>query len=149
MEEKRMRDFLKGRLRDNYVSSRIEKMNMPVLAKDMCVVVKKQIVVCQVKDEAKAMFSLWRYATNELPILFISTKRNTPSLLKDMFAEVFGFSLDNLDLSASAAFKGIGSFLDDFSDAKIYINDSAKTLNEKSIFDLIMSYDIKVAVTDS
>lgn len=149
MEEKEMIDFLKERLRDNHVSSKIEKKDIPVLAKDMCVVLKKRLVVCQVKDEARAMFSLWRYATNELPILFISTKRNTSSLLKDMFAEVFGFRLEDLDISASAAFKGLGTFIDDFSNAKIYINDSAKSLDEKCIFDLIMSYDINVVVTDS
>lgn len=101
------------------------------------------------KDEAKAMFSLWRYASKEMPVLFISTKRNAATLLKKMIEEVFGINIDDIDMRKSSSFAGFGSFLDDFSKKKIYINDSTQKLDEKSIKDMIITYDIKVIVTDS
>lgn len=149
MEENVMIDLLKERLSDNFVSRNIENMNIPVVLKDMCVVLKKRVVVCRVKDEAKAMFSLWRYASREMPVLFISTKRNTATLLKKMIEEVFGINIDDIDMRKSSSFAGFGSFLDDFSKKKIYINDSTQKLDDKSIKDMIITYDIKVIVTDS
>ena len=148
MEERGMIDFLKERLSDNYVSTNVENMNIPVVTNELCVVLKKRVVVCHVNDEAKAMFTLWRFATDELPCLFISSKRNTLTLLKDTFEEIFGMSIDDIDMSKSASLAGFGSFLDDFSKKKIYINDSTKNLDDKSIKDMIVTYDIKVIVAD-
>ena len=144
-----MLDLLKERLSDNFVSRNSENMNIPVVLKDMCVVLKKRVLICQVKDEAKAMFSLWRYASKEMPVLFISTKRNTATLLKKMIVEVFGINIDDIEMRKSSSFAGFGSFLDDFSKKKIYINDSTQKVDEKSIKDMIITYDIKVIVTDS
>ena len=144
-----MIDLLQERLSDNYVSTNVEDMKIPVVTDELCVVLKKRVIVCHVNDEAKAMFALWRLVTNEFPCLFISTKRNTPTLLKDMFEEVIGTSIENIDLRKSSSLAGFGSFLDDFSKKKIYINDSAKRLNDKSIKDMIVTYDIKVVVADS
>lgn len=144
-----MIDLLNERLSDNFVSRNIENMNIPVVLKDMCVVLKKRVVVYRVKDEAKAMFSLWRYASREMPVLFISTKRNTATLLKKMIEEVFGINIDSIDMRKSSSFAGFGSFLDDFSKKKIYINDSTQKLDDKSIKDMIITYEIKVIVTDS
>lgn len=149
MKEKEMIDLLQERLSDNYVSTNVEDMKIPVVTDELCVVLKKRVIVCHVNDEAKAMFALWRFVTNEFPCLFISTKRNTPTLLKDMFEEVIGTSIENIDLRKSSSLAGFGSFLDDFSKKKIYINDSAKRLNDKSIKDMIVTYDIKVVVADS
>ena len=144
-----MLDLLKERLSDNFVSRNSENMNIPVVLKDMCVVLKKRVLICQVKDEAKAMFSLWRYASKEMPVLFISTKRNTATLLKKVIEEVFGINIDDIEMRKSSSFAGFGSFLDDFSEKKIYINDSTQKLDEKSIKDMIITYDIRVIVTDS
>lgn len=149
MEENVMIDLLKERLSDNYVSGNIEKLNIPVVLEDMCVVLKKRVVVCRVEDEAKAMFSLWRYASKEMPILFISTNWNTTTLLKKMIEEVFGINIDDIDMRKSSSFAAFGSFLDDFSKKKIYINDSTKNLDNKSIKDMIVTYDFKVIITDS
>ena len=149
MKEKGMIDFLKERLSENYVSTNVEKMNIPVVTDELCIVLKKRVVVCHVNDEAKAMFALWRYATDELPCLFMSTKRNTPTLLKDTFEEVFGMRIDDIDMRKSASFAGFGSFLDDFSKMKIYVNDSSRNINDQSIKDMIVSYDLTLIVTDS
>lgn len=144
-----MLDLLKERLSDNFVSRNSENMNIPVVLKDMCVVLKKRVLICQVKDEAKAMFSLWRYASKEMPVLFISTKRNTATLLKKVIEEAFGINIDDIEMRKSSSFAGFGSFLDDFSKKKIYINDSTQKVDEKSIKDMIITYDIKVIITDS
>lgn len=149
MEEKGMIDLLQERLSDNCVSINVKNMNIPVVTDELCSVLKKRVVVCHVNDEAKAMFTLWRYVTDELPCLFMSTKRNTPTLLKDTFEEVFGMSIDDIDMRKSASLAGFGSFLDDFSKMKIYINDSSKNIDDQSVKDMIVSYDIKVIVTDS
>ena len=140
--------FLKVRLKDNYVTSKVEIMNIPVMSKDMCVILKKKVVTCNVNDEAMALTALWRFATEEIPCLFVSTRRNTPTLLKDMFEEVFGLSIDDIDLRKSSSLAGFGSFLDDFSKMKIYINDSTKSIDDKCIKDMIAVYDIKLIVTD-
>ena len=68
--------------------------------------------------------------------------------LKDMFEEVFGLSIDDIDLRKSSSLAGFGSFLDDFSKMKIYINDSTKSIDDKCIKDMIAVYDIKLIVTD-
>lgn len=149
MEEKGMIDLLQERLSDNCVSINVKNMNIPVVTDELCSVLKKRVVVCHVNDEAKAMFTLWKYVTDELPCLFMSTKRNTPTLLKDTFEEVFGMSIDDIDMRKSASLAGCGSFLDDFSKMKIYINDSSKNIDDQSVKDMIVSYDIKVIVTDS
>lgn len=141
--------FLKERLRENYVTSKVEKLNIPVISKDMCVVLKKTVVTCNVNDEAMALTALWRFATEDISCLFVSTRRNTPTFLKDMFEEVFDLSIDDIDLRKSSSLAGFDSFLDDFSKKKIYINDSAKKLDDKSIKDMIVTYDIKVVVADS
>ena len=144
-----MIDFLKERLSNNNVSCNVNNMDIPVVMEDMSVVLKKRPVVCRVEDEAKAMFSLWRYASKEMPILFVSTKRNTATLMKNMFEEVFGLNVGDIDLTKSASFAGFGSFLDEFSKKKIYISDSTNNLDDKSIKDMILTYDIQVIVTDS
>ena len=74
MKEKEMIDLLQERLSDNYVSTNVEDMKIPVVTDELCVVLKKRVIVCHVNDEAKAMFALWRFVTNEFPCLFISTK---------------------------------------------------------------------------
>ena len=149
MEEREIIDLLKKRLQDNYISTAVEDMNIPVVTDKLCIVLKKRIVVCHVNDESKAMFALWRFATDELPCLFISSKRNTPTLLKDTFEEVFGISIDDIDMRKSASFAGVVSFLDDFSKTKIYVNDSSKNIDDQSVKDVIVSNDIKLIVMDS
>lgn len=149
MEEKGIIDLLQERLSDNCVSINVKNMNIPVVTDKLCIVLKKRVVVCHVNDEAKAMFTLWRYATDELPCLFMTTKRNTPTLLKETFEEVFGISIDDIDMRKSASFAGFDFFLDDFSKMKIYINDSSKNIDDQSVKDMIVSYDIKLIVTDS
>ena len=148
MEESVLIDFLKERLGNNFLSAKVEKMSIPVSTNGMCVVLKQKVVICHVKDEAKALNSLWRFATDGLPMLFVTYQRSAPLLLKDMYAEVFGSSVDKLDLHNSTALKHIGTFLDDFSDAKIYIDDSAKNLQAKSVKELLFSQDVKLVVTD-
>ena len=149
MEEREIIDLLKKRQQDNYISTAVEDMNIAVVADKLCIVLKKRIVVCHVNDESKAMFALWRFATDELPCLFISSKRNTPTLLKDTFEEVFGISIDDIDMRKSASFAGFVSFLDDFSKTKIYVNDSSKNIDDQSVKDVIVSNDIKLIVMDS
>lgn len=149
MEEKGIIDLLQERLSDNCVSINVKNMNIPVVTDKLCIVLKKRVVVCHVNDEAKAMFTLWRYATDELPCLFMTTKRNTPTLLKETFEEVFGISIDDIDMRKSASFAGFDFFLDYFSKMKIYINDSSKNIDDQSVKDMIVSYDIKLIVTDS
>lgn len=149
MEEKGIIDLLQECLSDNCVSINVKNMNIPVVTDKLCIVLKKRVVVCHVNDEAKAMFTLWRYATDELPCLFMTTKRNTPTLLKETFEEVFGISIDDIDMRKSASFAGFDFFLDDFSKMKIYINDSSKNIDDQSVKDMIVSYDIKLIVTDS
>ena len=77
-----MIDLLQERLSNNCVSINVKNMNIPVVTDELCIVLTKRVVVCHVNDEAKAMFSLSRYASKEMPVLFISTKRNTATLLK-------------------------------------------------------------------
>ena len=149
MEENEMIDFLQERLSENYVSANFKEMNIPVVTDELCIVLKKRIAICRVEDEAKAIFELWRYATDDLPCLFISSKRNTPTLLKDTLEEVFGISINDIDIRKSASLAGFGSFLDDFSKMKIYINDSSKSIDDLSIKDMVVSYDIKLIVTDT
>ena len=73
MEEKGMIDLLQERLSDNCVSINVKNMNIPVVTDELCSVLKKRVVVCHVNDEAKAMFTLWRYVTDELPCLCLQS----------------------------------------------------------------------------
>lgn len=148
MEEKEMLDLLKERLSDNYGSSSIENLNIPVVLEDMCVVLKKRVVVCHVEDEAKAMFSLWRYASNEMPILFISTKHDNYTLFSDFTGEVFGKPLSKFDFNKKDDYKSLGSFIDQVAESPIYMLDCEVSLSNPNIQDIIKNAEVKVIVVD-
>lgn len=148
MELERIKNFCTERLGENLSLCAIEDLQMPVRLDKDCAMVTKHVVICKVYNEAKALNSLWRFATEGLPMLFVSSQRSIPLLMKDMYAEVFGSSVDELDLHDSTALKHVGAFFEDFADAKIYINDSAKNLQAKCIRELLLSKEVKLIVTD-
>lgn len=149
MEENVMIELLKERLCDNYVSSNIEKMNIPIALEDMCVVLKKRVVVCHVEDEAKAMFSLWRYASKEMAVLFISTKRDNYTLFNDFTGEVFGKPLSAFDFNKKGDYKSLGSFIDQVAESPIYMLDGDGSLCNQNVQDIIKNAEVKVIVIDN
>lgn len=149
MEEEVMIDLLKERLCDNYGSSNIENLNIPVVLEDMCVVLKKRVVVCHVEDEAKAMFSLWRYASNEMPVLFISTKRDKYTLFNDFTGEVFGKPLSEFDFNKKGDYKTLGSFIDQVAESPIYMLNGDGSLSNQNVQDIVKNAEVKVIVVDN
>lgn len=129
-------------------SSDFENVIIPIETKVSCVVLKKNILIFHVTDLVKAVAALWKYATKELPLLFVSTQLNASDLLKDVYEYVYGYTLDAIDLRDKKTLNAMDGFFEDLADANLFINDSTKELNQKSIRNMMLMYEFKVIITD-
>ena len=134
--------------KENIISGFMKKLNIPVLNKDMCVVLKKEVAIFTVKDVSVAMTALFEHAVEKVNILIQTSNKTSTQIVAEVIKENFLSLKGDYNSSNGVDMKELDGFLDKLHKAHIYICDNGSSIEDEVVQKTIVNADINVIVTD-